>query len=158
MTIAVLGAQRHQTDGYNNHNRNTNNHSYQNDVRQFHGFLVVNERDIRNDARLGFHINLNNMQFTHIDFMAGTPRSNSYGILVQKHGGGYAYYRLDKKGRRIARNMLARNRNDNKRVYVQVTGKLIYSNRTIAVRSMERVRGNRNNGPCGNDDYGHHWG
>jgi hypothetical protein len=144
--VTVLGAQRYQGGGGNHHtdsnppNHNQNYHNHQNQIREFTGFLVVNERDIKHNPRLGFHLNLNPLQITHIDFISGPPRRNSYGIVVKKPGGGHAYYRLDKTGSQIAQKMLARQRHHSRNVYVEVRGRLNRDTRTIAVRSMERIR------------------
>jgi hypothetical protein len=155
----ALGAQGHHNGG-GNHNQtppsynHENNDDYQNDIREFRGFLIVNESDIRHNAGLGFHINMNPMQITHIEFMAGTPRRTGFGIIIQKPGGGHAYYRLDRKGSRIAERIFARNRHNSRNIFVEVTGWLNRHDRSLNVMSMERIRNNRNGNP-GWDDDGH---
>jgi len=166
MTIAVLGAR-----GYNNgrrpyHNPDSTppNHSYnhqQNDIREFSGYLVVNERDIKYNRNLGFHINLNPFHITNIYFTEGRPQRNTYGIVVRKPNGDYTYLRFDRRGNQLAQNLFSHRWRNRKGIYVEVKGKVDMRDRTIAVFSLEKANNHQYNYPGGNnnhdwDDNGNH--
>lgn len=166
LSAAVLGAQgRYNGPGHNprpqppaNHHSNNSyqHHNQHNQMRKFTGFLVVNERDIRHNNRFGFHITLNSFQITHIDFMGGKPARGSYGIIVERPNGGYAYYRLDKKGSMMAHRMIShRNRNN---IFVEVRGHLNPNTRIINVASMERIRRGNHYRPGYNSSGAGQWG
>jgi hypothetical protein len=160
-----LNAQRnnHNGDGGYNHNQsqaeyNHNNNNDNDGISEFRGFLVVNEREIRHTPSLGFHFNMNGVNITHIDFEAGPRGSSGYGIILQKPNGGHAFYRLDKKGSRIASRLMGKRNNHNRNVMVEVTGRMNPRQRIIEVVDMERIRNNRNNNHDGDHDGPGQWG
>jgi len=169
MAFTAMYAQRPRNHNYNNNNvsvgfhynqdqncDNGNNgyHNNNNRLREYRGYLVVNERDIKHNSNFGFFINLSSHRINNIEFSYGSPRANNYGIIIQKPGGGHAYYRLDRNGSRLAAQLIRNRGRHWKQVYVEVRGRLDRDDRILRVASMERIRNN----PRGWDGRPNHWG
>ncbi len=151
--FTAMYAQRNHNYNHNNNNVSIGFHYNQNNcsdndrnnrhnygLREYRGYLVVNEKDIKSNPNFGFYLNLSSHRINNIEFSYGTPRANNYGILIQKPGGGHAYYRLDRNGARLASQLIRNRGMHRKQVFVEVKGRLDRDDRILRVASMQRIR------------------
>ena len=138
----------------NNHNNNQSN--CPNPVTELRGTLVRTGNGY--DGGFSFNLSFAGNPSAHINYN-NANHNNGFGILVKRPGGERSVYQFDRKGDRLARQLLSNRWRHKKNLVVEVRGILNHRTRTIEVVSLERVTGNHywqsnshnNNGP-------HTWG